>query len=73
LMWGALSNEKSGSVVFSFCWAPPFSGLSPMGLMGIFYFLYFLDFSNLEGQVTVFITYRNRLAKLYTRALGLCN
>jgi hypothetical protein len=37
LMWG-------GSIVFSFCWAlpaQPFSDLSPMGLLSIFYCLYF--------------------------------
>jgi hypothetical protein len=37
----------------------PFSGLSPTGLMSIFYCLYFLDFPNLEGRVSVFISPRN--------------
>jgi hypothetical protein len=48
----------------------PFSDLSPMGLTSIFYCLYFLDSPNLEGQVPVFISPRNRVAQLYPRALG---
>jgi hypothetical protein len=32
--------------------------------------LYFWDFPNLEGQVPVFISPRNRVAQLYPRALG---
>jgi hypothetical protein len=51
------------SVLFSFCRASPaqpFSYLSPTGLMGIFYCLYFWDCPNLEGQVPVFISSRNR-------------
>jgi hypothetical protein len=62
------------SVVFSFCRASPvqpFSSLSPMGLMSILYCLYFLDSPpNLEGQIPVFISPRNRISQLYPRALG---
>jgi hypothetical protein len=60
--------QQVGSVIFSFCWASPvqpFSGLSPMGLMSIFYCLYFWDSPNLEGQVPVFISPRNRASQLY--------
>jgi hypothetical protein len=62
-----------GSVVFSFCRtspAQPFSDLSPTGLMSKFYCLYFWDSPNLEGQVPIFISRRNRLAQLHPRALG---
>jgi hypothetical protein len=55
------------SVFFSVCWtsrAQTFSGLSPMGLMSIFYCLYFWDSPNLEGQVPVFISPKNRVAQL---------
>jgi hypothetical protein len=38
--------------------------------MSIVYFLYFLDPSSLEGQVSVFISPRNKVAQLYPRALG---
>jgi hypothetical protein len=65
-----------GSVLFSICCvssAQPFSDLSPKGLMSIFYCLYFWDFPNLEGQVPVFISPRNKVAQLYPQALGLSN
>jgi hypothetical protein len=39
-----------------------------MGLMGIFYCLYFLDSSYLEGHIPVFNSPRNRVAHLYPRA-----
>jgi hypothetical protein len=61
-------------LVFSFCWASPaqpFSDLSPMGLMSIFYCLYFWDSPNLDGQVPVFISPRNSAAQLYPRTLSL--
>jgi hypothetical protein len=44
LIWGALSDKRVGSVVYSCCWAWPvqsFLGPSPMGLMTIFYCLKF--------------------------------
>jgi hypothetical protein len=43
-----------------------------MGLMSIFYCLYFWDSPNLEGQVPVFISFRNSVAELYPRVLGYC-
>jgi hypothetical protein len=65
--------REVGSVLSSFCRASPaqpFSDLSPTGLMSIVYCLYFWDSPNLEGQVPVFISPRNRVAQLYPRALG---
>jgi hypothetical protein len=56
------------SVVFSFCWELPaqsFSGLIQTGLMSIFYCLFFWDSPNLQGQVPVFISPRNKIAQLY--------
>jgi hypothetical protein len=81
LAYGACDVKKNsrlwrevGAVLFSFCWASParpFSDLSPTGLFSIFYCLYFCDSRNLEGQVPVFISPRNRVAQLYPLALGL--
>jgi hypothetical protein len=45
-----------------------FSGLSPTGLMTIFYCFY--DSPNLKGQIPVFISFRNRVAQLYPQAMG---
>jgi hypothetical protein len=61
-----------GSVVFTCFWASPvqsFSGLSPTGVIAIFYSLNFLDSPNLEGQVPEFVSHRNKVAQLYPRAL----
>jgi hypothetical protein len=66
--------REVGSVLFSSCRASPaqpFSDLSPTGLMCIVCFLYFWHSINLEGQVAVFISPRNRAAQLYLRELGL--
>jgi hypothetical protein len=55
-MRGALSDDKPGLYFSVFSWASPaqpFLSRSPTGLMSIFYNLYFLDSSNLEGQVPV--------------------
>jgi hypothetical protein len=44
LMWGALSDKRTGSVVYNCCWpssAQSFSGSSPLGLGTIFYCLRF--------------------------------
>jgi hypothetical protein len=46
------------------------SDLGPTGLKTMFYYPNFLDSSNLEGQVPVFISPRNRVAQLYPQALG---
>jgi hypothetical protein len=65
--------REVGSVVFSFCSASPaqpFSGLSFTRLMSIFYCLCFWESPNLEGQVPVFISARNKVSQLYSRALG---
>jgi hypothetical protein len=43
--------------------------MSPTGLMGILYCLYFWDSPNLNGQVPVFISFGNRVAQLYSQAL----
>jgi hypothetical protein len=55
-----------GRVCNCYCWASPaqsISGLSPAGLKTIFYC------PNLESQVPVFISSRNRVAQIYPRAL----
>jgi hypothetical protein len=63
--------REVGYAVFSF-WSSPvqcFSGLSPAGLMIIFYCLSFWDSPNLEGQVLVFSP-RNRVSELYPPGIG---
>jgi hypothetical protein len=65
--------REGGSVIYCCCWASPvqsLSGLSPAGLKTIPYCSNFLDSSNLEGQVPVYISPRYRMAQLYPRALG---
>jgi hypothetical protein len=72
LIWGALSDEKSGlyfSVLaghrqcsVSQIWVPRDSCA--------YFTVYFWDSLFLEGQVAVFISPRNRVAQLYPRALG---
>jgi hypothetical protein len=60
--------REVGSVVISCCWASlaqSFSSLSPEGLITIFYCLNFWGFLNLEGQVLVFISPKNKVAQLY--------
>jgi hypothetical protein len=72
-MWGVLPDEKSGlyfSVFARYRQRSLSQILSPTGLMSIVYCLYFWDSSNLEGQVPVFISPRNKVAELYPRALG---
>jgi hypothetical protein len=66
--------REEGSVIYLYnCfWALPeqsFSGRSPAELTTIFY-RHIQDSLNLEGQVPVFISPRNRVAQLYPRALG---
>jgi hypothetical protein len=56
--------QESGSVVYNCCWALPtqsFSNRSPVRLITIFYCLKFEITSNLEGQVPVFTSPRNRV------------
>jgi hypothetical protein len=72
LLWRPLWRED-GSVIYCCCWASPAQyllGLSPMRLKTIFYSPNFWDSPNVEGQVPVFISPRNRVAQLYPRALG---
>jgi hypothetical protein len=60
--------------LFFLCWtspAQPFTGVSPTGLKSTFYCFYFWDSLNLEGQIPVFISPRNRIAQLYSLAFGL--
>jgi hypothetical protein len=63
-----------GSVIYSYnCfWALPEQSLwgpSPVEHTTIYYCLIW-DFHNLEGQIPVFISRRNRVAQLYPWALG---
>jgi hypothetical protein len=71
-MWGALSEERIG-LSFTITAVPRQRGhprvSSPVGLMTIFYCL-IRDSPNLEGQVPVFISPRNRVAQLYPQAMG---
>jgi hypothetical protein len=67
--------RENGSAVYNCCWSEPaqsFLGFlrpSPAGLVTIFYSQ--IRYSpNLEGQVPVFISPRNRVAQLYSQALG---
>jgi hypothetical protein len=71
---GHLLWREDGSVIYLYnCfWALPGQSLlvrSPAKLTAIFYCLIW-DPPNLEGQVPVFISPRNRVAQLYPRALG---
>jgi hypothetical protein len=59
-------------VVYNCCWSSPaqsFSG-SSRGTRGHILLSQIRDSSNLEGQVPVFISPRNRVAQLYPQALG---
>jgi hypothetical protein len=69
-MWDTLFDEKSASVVCSFCsetLEQPCTGLSPTEFMSIFYCVYFLDYPNLDDRVPVFISPKNRVAQLFPR------
>jgi hypothetical protein len=66
--------RENGSVIYSYnCfWAlpkQPLSGPSPAELTAIFYCLTW-DSPIVEGQIPVFISPRNRVTQLYTRALS---
>jgi hypothetical protein len=66
--YGAPPLTRSRVCIFQFFWvspAQPFSDLILTGPTSIFYCLYFWDYSSLKGQVNVFISPRNRIAKLY--------
>jgi hypothetical protein len=66
-MWGALSDEKSFLVSSSIASAAFLSSESN-GTHVMFHCIYFLRLSELEGQVPVFISSRNRVAQLYPLA-----
>jgi hypothetical protein len=63
------------NLLYNCFWALPkqsLLGRSPAELKAIFYCLIW-DSTNLEGQVPVFISPRNRVAQLYPQALGSLN
>jgi hypothetical protein len=62
--------REVGSVVFSFCWASPALPSSDDSHGTHEHILLSWDSPNLEGQVPVFISPRNKVAHLYPRALG---
>jgi hypothetical protein len=75
LRWGALSDERTG-LPFTIA-----AGLASAVILGPescgtrdprdhILLSQIRDFPNLEGQVSVFISSRNRVAQLYSRALG---
>jgi hypothetical protein len=71
---GHTLRREDGSEIdlYNCFWALPRQSLSspnPSELTTISYSLLW-DSPNLEGQVPIFISSRNRLAQLYTRALG---
>jgi hypothetical protein len=65
---GRPSWREDGSVISSYN-SLSFSGPSPTELMTTSHCLVW-DSSNLEDQVPVFISHRNKVAQLYPRALG---
>jgi hypothetical protein len=65
--------REERSVVYNCCWASPaqsFSGSNPSRLMSTFYCHRFETPPNLEGQVPLFISPRNRVAQLDPQTLG---
>jgi hypothetical protein len=68
----SLTRGRVCNLLCNCFWALPEQSLlspSPAELTAIFYSLIW-DSPNLEGQVPVFISPRNRVAQLYPRALG---
>jgi hypothetical protein len=66
--WGRPPWREDGSVIYSYNLLS-LTGPSPAELMTTSYCL-IRDSPNLEGQVPVFISPRNRVAQLYPRKLG---
>jgi hypothetical protein len=65
-------RREDGPVVYNYCWPSPahsFSGRNPSGLMTTVYCFKF-ESPPPGGQIRVFITPRNRVAKLYPQALS---
>jgi hypothetical protein len=68
----SLTRGRVCNLLYNCFWASPENSLlgrSPAEFTTIFYCLIW-DSPNLEGQVPVFISPRNRVAQLYPRALG---
>jgi hypothetical protein len=68
----SLTRGRVCNLLFNCFWALPeqsLLGRSPAELTAIFYCL-ISDSPNVQGQVPVFISPRNRVAQLYPRALG---
>jgi hypothetical protein len=68
----SLTRKRICNLLYNYFWALPEQShlsRSPTELTAISYCLLW-DSSNLEGQVPVFISPRNRVAQLYPRALG---
>jgi hypothetical protein len=68
----SLTTERVCNLPYNCFWALPEQshlGRSPAELTAIFYCLIW-DSPNMEGQVPVFISPKNRVAQLYPRALG---
>jgi hypothetical protein len=68
----SLTSGRVSKFLYNCFWALPeqsLLGWSPAGLVAIFYCLIW-DSPNLEGEVPVFISPRNRVAQLYPRTLG---
>jgi hypothetical protein len=68
----SLTRGRVCHLLYNCFWALPeqsLIGRSPAEITAIFYCLIW-DFPNLEAQVPVFISPRNRVAQLYPRALG---
>jgi hypothetical protein len=72
ILWRPLWQEDGSAIYCCFLASPEqsLSSLSPAGLQAIFYCPNFCDSPNLEGQIPVFISLRNKVAQLYPRALG---
>jgi hypothetical protein len=70
-MWGALSDERMGlpfTIVLALA-SESFLGLESRGTRDHILLSQIRDSPNLEGQVPVFISPRNRVAQLYPQAL----
>jgi hypothetical protein len=67
-----LSLTENGSAVYNFCWSSPavILGSENRGTRDHILLSQIRDFPNLEGQVPVFISPANRVAQLYSQALG---
>jgi hypothetical protein len=71
----SLTRRRVCNLLYNCFWALPEQSLlgpSPAEPTTIFYCIMW-DSPNLEGQVPVFISPRNRASQLYLRELGLCN